>query len=315
MSEPIVSVCLITYNHAKYIAQAIESVLMQQTNFEWELVIADDFSTDGTREIIKEYKTKYPNRIKLILQEENVGANKNWIDLLSYPKSKYIAYFEGDDYWIDKNKLQLQVDFLECNSDFGMVHTGYKRLISKNNTFSRFYTKQPSTSSIFEFLLTNLNCIATLTVCFKTSLFVNYINEVDPLNKTWKLGDLPLWLFISKSNKVKFFKKKTCVYRILHESASNTVNTEKQISFEKSIMDVKLYFLDEKSSYLKEKIESEFIYRKLRIYFFSTKRFLDFLQHSSDFLSANKIFYNSIKAIALLLLFILKNLIFKVISW
>ncbi|MBJ7429339.1 MAG: glycosyltransferase [Bacteroidia bacterium] len=205
MSEPIVSVCLITYNHAKYIAQAIESVLMQQTNYEWELVIADDFSTDGTREIIKEYKTKYPEKIKLILQEKNVGANKNWIDLLSYPKSKYIAYFEGDDYWIDKNKLQKQIDFLESNPDYGMVHTGYKRLIEKKNSFSFSYTKQPLSDNIFDFLLNNLNCVATLTVCFRSSLFKDYVNKIDPINKSWKLGDLPLWLFIAKTNKVKFF--------------------------------------------------------------------------------------------------------------
>jgi glycosyltransferase involved in cell wall biosynthesis len=116
MSAPLLSVCLITYNHAKYIRQAIDGVLMQQVGFTWELIIADDFSTDGTREILLEYKTRYPDFIRLILQVKNVGAAQNWLDLIRAPRSKYIAYFEGDDYWTDPLKLQKQVDYLERDS-------------------------------------------------------------------------------------------------------------------------------------------------------------------------------------------------------
>ncbi len=123
MNSPLLSVCLITYNHAKYIRQAIDGVLMQKVNFEWELIIADDCSKDDTREILLEYKEKYPDFIKLILQEKNVGAAKNWMDLITSPQSKYIAYFEGDDYWTDENKLQKQVDFLEKKPQYvGCFH-------------------------------------------------------------------------------------------------------------------------------------------------------------------------------------------------
>lgn len=118
MPNPLLSVCIITYNHESYIRQAIDSVLMQKTNFLWELIIADDFSKDNTRAILLEYQNKYPHLIKLILQESNVGAVKNWIDLITSPKSKYIAYFEGDDYWISDYKLQKQVDFLEKNAAY-----------------------------------------------------------------------------------------------------------------------------------------------------------------------------------------------------
>ena len=114
----MVSVCLITYNHAKYIRNAIEGVLMQKVNFAREFIIADDFSTDGTREILLEYREKYPELIKLILQEKNVGAVQNWLDLIRPPQSKYIAYFEGDDCWTDEDKLQNQFDLLEKNDQF-----------------------------------------------------------------------------------------------------------------------------------------------------------------------------------------------------
>ncbi|HEU4966001.1 MAG TPA: glycosyltransferase [Candidatus Saccharimonadales bacterium] len=120
MSKPLVSVCLITYNHAKYIREAIDSVLAQQTNFSWELVIADDCSTDGTREIVREYQERYPERIQLILQDKNVGAEQNWLDLINYPKAKYMAYLEGDDYWTNPNKLQMQADFLEKHPDYAL---------------------------------------------------------------------------------------------------------------------------------------------------------------------------------------------------
>ena len=91
---------------------------MQKVDFDYELIIADDYSTDGTREIILDYKENYPGLIKLILQKRNVGPGKNWLDLIEAPKSKYIAYFEGDDYWTDPYKLQKQVDFLEANEGY-----------------------------------------------------------------------------------------------------------------------------------------------------------------------------------------------------
>lgn len=120
MSVPLLSVCLITYNHVNYIRAAIEGVLMQKVNFTWELIIADDFSTDGTREIVLEYKKRHPEFIKLILQEKNVGPAQNWLDLIKAPKAKYIAYFEGDDYWTDPLKLQKQVDCLDKHDNIAI---------------------------------------------------------------------------------------------------------------------------------------------------------------------------------------------------
>lgn len=266
MSEPIVSVCLITYNHAKYIAQAIESVLMQETSFEWELVIADDFSTDGTREIIKEYANKLPNKIKLIFQEKNVGANKNWIDLLSYPKSKYIAYFEGDDYWIDKNKLQLQIDFLEKNPDYGLCHTNYNRLLEHSQKMESVFVRRPKTDYIFEHLISKVNLIGTLTVCFKTELFKRYYKEVDPINKTWKVGDLPFWIFISKTSKIFYLNEITCIYRVIGESASNSNNLTKCVEFEQSVKNVKLFFVNDDDKQTIKKINEEFEYKKLKLH-------------------------------------------------
>lgn len=120
---PLLSIHCLTYNHAKFIRKCLDSILMQKTNFPFEVLIHDDASTDGTAEIIKEYAKKYPDIINPVLQTENqwqkgVDINKKFI----FPKikGKYVALCEGDDYWTDENKLQKQVDFLESNHDFAV---------------------------------------------------------------------------------------------------------------------------------------------------------------------------------------------------
>jgi glycosyltransferase involved in cell wall biosynthesis len=114
-SEVKVSVLMITYNHEPYIAQAIESVLMQQTSFEYELVIGEDCSTDRTREIVVAYAKKCPDRIRPLLHEQNLGlmGKNNVVATYHACRGKYIALLEGDDYWTDPLKLQKQVDFLD----------------------------------------------------------------------------------------------------------------------------------------------------------------------------------------------------------
>jgi len=125
MNDPLVSVWMITYNHEKYIAQAIDSILTQKTNIDYEIVIGDDYSTDRTREIVLEYKSKHPEKIKLLLQKKNVGLMQNFIDTLKACTSKYIALLEGDDYWTDPKKLQKQIDYMSANPQCVMVHTDY----------------------------------------------------------------------------------------------------------------------------------------------------------------------------------------------
>lgn len=121
-AKPIVSVCTITYNHEQYISEAIDSFLMQETDFPFEIVIGEDCSTDGTRKIIEEYKENYPNVIKAIKHTENKGVIKNFYSTIKECKGKYIALCEGDDYWIDEKKLQKQYDVLEQDMGISGVY-------------------------------------------------------------------------------------------------------------------------------------------------------------------------------------------------
>ncbi|KAF0200320.1 MAG: glycosyl transferase family [Bacteroidetes bacterium] len=114
-----VSVCMITYNHEFYIKQAIEGVLMQKCNFDFELVIGEDCSSDGTRNICEKYAVNN-NHIRLLGNENNLGVMPNFIRSLQACKAKYIALCEGDDYWTDPLKLQKQVNFLEANPAYSL---------------------------------------------------------------------------------------------------------------------------------------------------------------------------------------------------
>lgn len=119
----IVSVIILTFNHQNYIRRAIDSILKQQTNFRYEILIGDDASEDLTPKILEEYKQKYSDVIRLELRHENIGASGNFVDLIKRARGRYIASCEGDDFWTDKNKLQRQVDFLEQNLCFiGCTH-------------------------------------------------------------------------------------------------------------------------------------------------------------------------------------------------
>lgn len=113
MTKPKVSVVCVSYNQERYINQAIDSFIEQKTNFEFEVLVADDSSTDKTAEIIKTYSRKYPKIIKPILRKNNIGVARNFRETLLEASGEYIALCEGDDYWTNINKLQIQVDYME----------------------------------------------------------------------------------------------------------------------------------------------------------------------------------------------------------
>ena len=119
MKNPKLSVILITFNHEKYIRKALDSVLSQETNFPFEVVIGDDCSPDDTKNIIREYRDKYPDQVRLVHREKNTGRpTLNVYETTMNCRGDYLAYLEGDDYWTDTHKLQKQMDFLESHPEY-----------------------------------------------------------------------------------------------------------------------------------------------------------------------------------------------------
>lgn len=135
MKDPKLSVILITYNHEKYIRRALDSVLSQETDFPFEVVIGDDCSPDDTKNIIKEYRNNYPEQIRLVHREKNTGRpTLNVYETTMKCRGEYLAYLEGDDYWTDTKKLQKQVDFLESHPEY-IACTHAHRMIDDNNEY------------------------------------------------------------------------------------------------------------------------------------------------------------------------------------
>ena len=130
----VISVCMPTYNQEDYIEQAIKGVLMQR-DCNYELIIANDGSTDRTQAICMEYQSRYPERIRLINQPANKGLVLNTKDCLMAATGKYIAICEGDDWWTDEYKLKKQADVLDGNPDVSMVHTNWINYIQETHTF------------------------------------------------------------------------------------------------------------------------------------------------------------------------------------
>lgn len=121
---PLVTVVITTYNQEHYIRKAIDSVLAQKTDFDFEVYISEDCGTDGTRDILEEYAAQYPQRIRLNLRQKNVGISRNWYEGLCAAKGEFVCTLEGDDWWRDESKLQKQADFLRTHPDYLAVsHT------------------------------------------------------------------------------------------------------------------------------------------------------------------------------------------------
>lgn len=206
MSKPLVSVCLITYNHVKYIREAIDSVLAQETDFTWDLVIADDYSTDGTRDILREYQQQYPERIRLILQEKNVGAEQNWIDLISYPTSKYIAYLEGDDYWTNPKKLQMQVEFLESNPDYALCFHPTKVFYEGGQSYQTIWPNLGEDTELTVETLLKENFIPSNSVVYRRQRYDHLPRGVMP-------GDWYLHLYHAQFGKIGHVPEVMSAYR------------------------------------------------------------------------------------------------------
>lgn len=129
-----VSIIMAVYNHELFIRQALESVLMQRTNFDYELLVGDDASQDGSQAIIREMEPLFQGKMKPVLREKNLGAMRNNLDLHAKAQGEYLAYLEGDDFWIDPQKLQKQTDFLDAHPDYAACYHKNKMVDAENRT-------------------------------------------------------------------------------------------------------------------------------------------------------------------------------------
>jgi glycosyltransferase involved in cell wall biosynthesis len=217
-----VTVACAAYNHEKYISRAIEGFLKQKTSFPVEIIIHDDASTDKTAQIIKEFASEHPELIVPVLQTENQFSKKQGSIyprfIFPLAKGKYIALCDGDDYWIDPNKLQKQVSFLEKNPDFSICFHKV-RILKEGRFFKDFMTKVPSEITTIEDLA-NGNYIQTPSVIFRNGLF----NDMSWLFRDCPVGDYVTHLLNARNGKIKYIDEVMAVYRIHPTSFWSSMN-------------------------------------------------------------------------------------------
>jgi glycosyltransferase involved in cell wall biosynthesis len=218
-TTPLVSVFNWVYNHKDFIRESIESMLMQKTTFPVEIIVHDDASNDGTKEIILEYQNKYPKLFRNILQDENQWSQGKSVmtPMFKKPKGNYIALTHGDDYWTDPYKLQKQVDLLEKNPKASMVFSNCQ--VDVNGVFIKTDLKYPSYFTFVDYLRL-YNAIPTCTMVFRKEC-INLNNKTIELIKQCPVGDFPLRFLIGDKGDFIFLPESTSVYRRHERGISN----------------------------------------------------------------------------------------------
>lgn len=223
--SPMVSVLMITYNHANYLAEAIEGVLNQKCTFSFELIIGEDASCDATRNIALKYQKAHPNIIRVIYSQNNVGMNINSRRILERANGKYIAYCEGDDYWCNSEKLQRQVAQMESDAEIGIVHSDWTRTFSKSGQWAPELQKSAHqrvplkhlTGYIFE-TWHRPRILRTCTIMLRKSSMIEWYAS-GLMDEKYHFGDSVLSAWITERSKVGYDPTITAVYRVSPNSA------------------------------------------------------------------------------------------------
>jgi predicted O-linked N-acetylglucosamine transferase (SPINDLY family)/predicted SAM-dependent methyltransferase/glycosyltransferase involved in cell wall biosynthesis len=205
-----VSILIITYNHDQFIAQAIDSVLMQEVDFDYEIVIGEDCSTDSTRQIVLDYQRKYPDKIRLLLPEENLGMLKNFVSTYKACQGEYVALLEGDDYWISPRKLAVQVNFLDNNPDCSMCFNDTVTIEAGEHSEPTLFIPRSSAKAYTIKRLLQYNFISTPSVMYRHKL----IGEFPSWYYEQSLGDWSLHILHAQHGKIGYIDEVMSAYRI-----------------------------------------------------------------------------------------------------
>jgi len=264
-----VGVCMLVYNHEKYVTQAVESIVSQQTSFAFKLVIGEDCSTDKSREILIQLKQKYPDKIELLLEDKNLGMINNFYRTINAIDAPYVAFCEGDDFWNTSDKLQLQFDYLEANPATGLVFSNLN-IKEKNRTIPSSIKIPPDYSLKPENLLVN-NSIATCTVMCRKKLLLEAQDFLG--GRHFAMGDYPLWLYVAQKSTLAYLDKALATYRIVGGSATNQ-NYGKQLQFLESQWEVKQLYAQKFTfpASITRQAEIHYLQRKMLLCFLAEKR-------------------------------------------
>ncbi|MBW3775675.1 glycosyltransferase [Aeromonas veronii] len=244
--EPIrVSVCCITYKQELYISQTINSFLMQKTMFPFEIIIGEDCGRDGTLSILERYQECYPNLIKVVTSEYNVGINANFLRVFDAARGNYIAVCEGDDYWIDELKLQKQYDYLRSMPDVNICFTAAKTLDHKGHFgVIANHSKSNTLIPLSRVVRGAGGFMPTASIFFKRII----VSKIPDWFKAAPVGDIYIQIIASIKNGAAYLPDITSVYRLnsIGSWSSSTITHQREICIHKNsnTLDDYLFYAD-----------------------------------------------------------------------
>jgi len=218
-AKPTVSVCIIAYNVEKFLPQAIESVLMQKTNFKVEMVIGEDCSLDNTRKIALEYRDKYPKYINVLLPEKNQGLTPNSVATQNACTGKYIALLDGDDYWTNYDKLQIQVDFLERHPEYSACAHQSMKIYEDGSSSLKLFGEDVDRDYQLQDTITHRK-FHTSSLVYRKKIW----DEVGGIPKDISSNERAIYPMLAIFGEIKYFKEPMCVYRLTEFGLSSRVD-------------------------------------------------------------------------------------------
>jgi len=240
MKNPLVSVIVITYNQEKSLPKVLDCILGQHGDFEYEVIVGEDCSTDNTKEVLKHYETNYPGIIKPIYHQTNQGILKNFISAVSSAKGKYLAFCDGDDYWCDKEKLAKQIHVLDGNPEVGLV---YSDVIMDSVVTGERYRRSmqnPSPDLFTQLLMGNI--IVSSTVCMRSEL-MQYVDWDVFVEQGFTMEDYPMWLSLSLHTRFYYIKEPLACYVIERKVVNIEDASLHGLRFDEGTTAIRLYFL------------------------------------------------------------------------
>ena len=237
---PLVSVIVTTYNHEPYLAEALDAILAQQCNFGVEIVVGEDCSSDGTLGVCKKFAEQYPDAINLIVSSENIGWRANYRRCVEAARGKYVAFCDGDDYFLDTEHLAMQVAVMEQNPNVGLCYARAERRDENGDLIGYFPTGKGHTS--LDTLLHDW-CIENCTTLARKDLVLDYYATEKPENRPeWLTEDLPMWLYVATHSEVAYINQVMAVHRVFADSVSHSTSLAKRLAFCDSSSIIKLWF-------------------------------------------------------------------------
>jgi glycosyltransferase involved in cell wall biosynthesis len=238
IENPLVTVVILTYNHEDFIRKSVESALHQKTNFSVEIVVGNDDSTDATRVVLSELEIEYPDRLTVIDQdaqnriyiEGKPTGRYNFLNVLRSCKGKYISILDGDDYWVDDEKLQRQVDFLEANSDYSACTANTHYLKSDELSGTYIETKEAWLRLKIKDEISYSSIIKRAFPHTSTWIYRNEIEFKDDFLK-YPVGDVAIFLLVAAAGKIKYEDKVVSVYRIHDRGVAAHFDRAKRLLF------------------------------------------------------------------------------------